>query len=71
MSEVINLKKNCEQCCNCLNCDMKEIDTNICVWFFDKTKHHEQETKEVFKIDKELRINLNKFFNYIKDEDHD
>ena len=63
MSEVIDFKKNCKACCNFSICDMKESNTKICVWFFDKTKHKQNETVEIFeKIDKEFRINLNKFF---------
>ena len=63
MTEIENFKKNCKQCCNFSNCDMKNERMMICVWFFDKTKHKKEETEEIFeKIDKQFRINLNKFF---------
>jgi len=39
MSEEIDIKKNCEQCLFKNECEIKNIESNICVWFFDENKY--------------------------------
>ena len=35
----INIRKNCEQCLFKEECEIKALETEICVWFFDENKY--------------------------------
>ena len=39
MTEEIDIKKDCKQCLFENECEIKELDTTICVWFLDKEKY--------------------------------
>ena len=39
MTEEIDIEKKCSRCLFENECEIKELDTNICVWFLDKEKY--------------------------------
>ena len=51
----IDIEKKCEKCLLRDECSIKELDTSICVWYFDEDKFEIREVNKMLYIEEVVR----------------